>query len=146
MHDKLLILVVDCFHPVASLILDSASIRPEGFLSPIMLLAVITVAVAMVVLVVVDAIIGVVVVVSGVPSIIKLSFVIFGSLHRIVILLACSIPIGWAYAFHQDKASSVRVPIANVTLFSSAQLLRENTNLVCSNQRMRPTAPSVPLK
>ncbi|GJS68814.1 hypothetical protein Tco_0683379 [Tanacetum coccineum] len=25
----------------------------------------------------------------------------------------------WAYAFHQDKASSVRVPVANVTLFSS---------------------------
>nr|GEY83752.1 putative reverse transcriptase domain-containing protein [Tanacetum cinerariifolium] len=30
---------------------------------------------------------------------------------------------GWAYAFHQDKASSVRVPVANVTLFSSAHLL-----------------------
>ncbi|GJY67585.1 hypothetical protein Tco_0469823 [Tanacetum coccineum] len=40
-----------------------------------------------------------------------------------VILLACSIPISWAYAFHQDKASSVRVPVANVTLFSLAQLL-----------------------
>ncbi|GJY25645.1 hypothetical protein Tco_0400371 [Tanacetum coccineum] len=45
-----------------------------------------------------------------------------------VILLACSIPIGWAYAFHQDKASSVRVPVANVTLSSSAHLLRENTD------------------
>ncbi|GJW20342.1 putative ribonuclease H-like domain-containing protein, partial [Tanacetum coccineum] len=61
------------------------SIRPEGFLSFIMLLAVITVAVAMVVLVVVDAIIGVVVVVSGVPLIIQLSFVIVGSLNRIVL-------------------------------------------------------------
>ncbi|GKG09155.1 hypothetical protein Tco_0337901, partial [Tanacetum coccineum] len=29
---------------------------------------------------------------------------------------------GWAYAFQQDKASSVRVPVANVPLFSSAQL------------------------
>ncbi|GJR06222.1 hypothetical protein Tco_0529206 [Tanacetum coccineum] len=92
MHDKLLILVADYFHPVASLTLDSArscvmqsafltqrtvssipivfswsnSIRHGGFLSPIMMLAVITVAVAMVVLVVVDAIIGVVVIVSGV--------------------------------------------------------------------------------
>ncbi|GJV76454.1 hypothetical protein Tco_1508038 [Tanacetum coccineum] len=28
----------------------------------------------------------------------------------------------WAYAFHQDKASSVKVPVANVTLFSSAHL------------------------
>ncbi|GKG21288.1 hypothetical protein Tco_0383883, partial [Tanacetum coccineum] len=36
----------------------------------------------------------------------------------------------WAYAFHQDKASSVRVPVANVTLFSLAHLLRENTDSV----------------
>nr|GEY03652.1 hypothetical protein [Tanacetum cinerariifolium] len=43
-----------------------------------------------------------------------------------VILLACSIPIGWAYAFHQDKASLVRVQVANVTLSSSAHLLCEN--------------------
>ncbi|GJW49789.1 hypothetical protein Tco_0091140 [Tanacetum coccineum] len=45
-----------------------------------------------------------------------------------------------------DKASSVKVPVANVTLFSSAHLLRENTDSVRSNQRIRPTAPSVPLK
>ncbi|GKC15274.1 hypothetical protein Tco_1012056 [Tanacetum coccineum] len=70
-----------------------------------------------------------------------------------------------AYAFHQDKASSVKVPVAKVTLFSSAHLLRENTGTlvkvtlfssahllrentdsVRSNQRIRPTAPSVPLK
>ncbi|GJR54759.1 putative reverse transcriptase domain-containing protein [Tanacetum coccineum] len=43
----------------------------------------------------------------------------------------------WAYAFHQDKASSVKVPVANVTLSSSAHLLRENTDSVRSNQRMR---------
>ncbi|GJW02286.1 reverse transcriptase domain-containing protein [Tanacetum coccineum] len=43
----------------------------------------------------------------------------------------------WAYAFHQDKASLVRVPVANVTLSSSAHLLRENTDSVRSNQRMR---------
>ncbi|GJT92656.1 hypothetical protein Tco_1081501 [Tanacetum coccineum] len=36
----------------------------------------------------------------------------------------------WACAFHQDKASSVKVPIANVTLSSSAHLLRENSELV----------------
>nr|GEX74129.1 hypothetical protein [Tanacetum cinerariifolium] len=35
---------------------------------------------------------------------------------------------GWAYAFLQDKASLVRVPVANVTLSSLAYLLRENTN------------------
>nr|GEX80703.1 retrovirus-related Pol polyprotein from transposon TNT 1-94 [Tanacetum cinerariifolium] len=35
---------------------------------------------------------------------------------------------GLAYAFHQDKASLVRVPVANVTLSSSAHLLRENTD------------------
>ncbi|GJU10036.1 hypothetical protein Tco_1132432 [Tanacetum coccineum] len=45
--------------------------------------------------------------------------------------------ISWAYAFHQDKASSVKVPVANVTLSSSAHLLRENTDSVRSNQRMR---------
>ncbi|GJW40578.1 hypothetical protein Tco_0066423, partial [Tanacetum coccineum] len=45
-----------------------------------------------------------------------------------------------------DRASLVKVPVANVTLFSSAQLLRENIDSVRSNQRMRPTAPSVPLK
>ncbi|GJS75558.1 reverse transcriptase domain-containing protein [Tanacetum coccineum] len=44
---------------------------------------------------------------------------------------------GWAYAFHQDKASLVRVPVANVTLTSLAHLLRENTDSVRSNQRMR---------
>ncbi|GJU11804.1 hypothetical protein Tco_1134200 [Tanacetum coccineum] len=60
-----------------------------------------------------------------------------------VIRLACSTPIGWAYAFHQDKSSSFRVPVANVTLFSSPHLLRENTDLVRSNQRIRPTAPYV---
>ncbi|GJW91467.1 hypothetical protein Tco_0169020 [Tanacetum coccineum] len=49
-------------------------------------------------------------------------------------------------AIIRDKASSVKVPVANVTLFSSAHLLRENTDLVCSNQQMRPTSPSVPLK
>ncbi|GKE42111.1 hypothetical protein Tco_1469395 [Tanacetum coccineum] len=43
----------------------------------------------------------------------------------------------WAYAFHQNKASLVRVPVANVTLSSSAHLLRENTNSVHSNQQIR---------
>ncbi|GKC59943.1 hypothetical protein Tco_1087541 [Tanacetum coccineum] len=37
---------------------------------------------------------------------------------------------GWAYAFHQDRASSVRVPVANVTLFSLVHLLQENTHSV----------------
>nr|GEU87352.1 reverse transcriptase domain-containing protein [Tanacetum cinerariifolium] len=58
---------------------------------------------------------------------------------------ASSIPIGCVNEFHQDKASSVRVPVANFTLQSSIQLLQENTDLVCSNQRMRPTKPSVPV-
>ncbi|GJZ37252.1 hypothetical protein Tco_0583443 [Tanacetum coccineum] len=47
-----------------------------------------------------------------------------------------------AYEFHQDRASSVKVPVANATLFSSAQLLRENTNSVRSNQRMRSSSRS----
>ncbi|GKA59742.1 hypothetical protein Tco_0759055 [Tanacetum coccineum] len=46
----------------------------------------------------------------------------------VVVVFLLSSNFCWAYAFHQDKASSVRVPVANVTLFSSAQLLRENTD------------------
>nr|GEU69869.1 hypothetical protein [Tanacetum cinerariifolium] len=82
-----------------------SSIRLKGFWPFILLLTVIIVTVA-VVLVIVDTIIGIVVVV-GAPSIIKLAFV----------------TTGWVYAFHQDKASSVRVPVANVTFFFSTQLL-----------------------
>ncbi|GJS61179.1 hypothetical protein Tco_0655963 [Tanacetum coccineum] len=66
--------------------------------------------------VIVVVIIGVVVIVGGVSSILKFSF---------------------------DKASSDRVPVANVTLSSSTHLLRENTDSVHSNQRMRPTTPFV---
>ncbi|GJY21839.1 hypothetical protein Tco_0394405 [Tanacetum coccineum] len=125
-------------HPVSSLTLNSArscvmqsafltqrkassiptvfswggSIRLKVFLSSILLLAVIIVAVAMVFLVV----------------------------------LVIGVVEGWVYAFNQDKASSVRVPVANVTFFSSAQFLRENTDSVRSNQRMMPTAPFIPLK
>ncbi|GJX90432.1 hypothetical protein Tco_0343758 [Tanacetum coccineum] len=40
----------------------------------------------------------------------------------------------WACAFHQDKTSSVKVPVANVTLFSSVHLLRENTDSVRSTR------------
>ncbi|GJW71107.1 hypothetical protein Tco_0128024 [Tanacetum coccineum] len=104
-------------------------ISPNSFLSSILLVVVIivTVVIVMVILiVVVVAIVGVVIVVA-----------IFG----VVVVFD-----GWAYAFHQDKASLVRVPVANVTLTSLAHLLRENTDSVRSNQRMRSTAPFVPLK
>nr|GEU64444.1 hypothetical protein [Tanacetum cinerariifolium] len=109
------------------------SISSDSFLPSILLLVVIFVTVVIVVVilivvvvvivrvVIVVVIIGVVVVFGDVSSILKLLFVITG----------------WTYAFHQDKASSVRVPVANVTLFSSAQLLRENTESVRSNQQMR---------
>nr|GFB22244.1 hypothetical protein [Tanacetum cinerariifolium] len=53
---------------------------------------------------------------------------------------------GWAKEFHQDRASSVKVPVANFTLQSLVQLLWENTNSVRSNQRISPIAPSEPLK
>ncbi|GKG54240.1 hypothetical protein Tco_0557763, partial [Tanacetum coccineum] len=55
------------------------NIRPESFLSFVLLSVVIIVAVATVVLVVVDAIVGVVVVENS--SVNKLSLVIIGSLH-----------------------------------------------------------------
>ncbi|GKC82548.1 hypothetical protein Tco_1138265 [Tanacetum coccineum] len=45
------------------------------------------------------------------------SFLCFGTIVQ-AILLACSIPMGWAYAFHQDKASSVKFPF-----FSSQKFL-----------------------
>ncbi|GJV69181.1 hypothetical protein Tco_1484690 [Tanacetum coccineum] len=48
-----------------------------------------------------------------------------------------------AYAFHQERRHRLEVPEANVNLSSSAHMLRENTDSVRSNQRMRPTAPSV---
>ncbi|GKD14240.1 hypothetical protein Tco_1198647, partial [Tanacetum coccineum] len=142
------------------------NISPGGF-SPYILLVVtlVTVVIVVVVLVVVVigvvivvAIIGVVFVIGGVSFIIKLLFVIIvWGLEAITFpsMLLGNPPMkasrsfsvfGWAYVFHQDKASSVRVPVANVTLFSSAHLLRENTDSVLSNQRIRPTAPSVPLK
>ncbi|GJU51422.1 hypothetical protein Tco_1220977 [Tanacetum coccineum] len=100
------------------------SISPKGFLLLVLLL------VEIIVTVVIVIVILIVVVGDDVSLIVKLLFVI----------------IGWAYAFYQDRVSSVKVPVANVTLFSSAQLLRENTDSVLSNQQMRSTAPSVPLK
>ncbi|GJR33390.1 hypothetical protein Tco_1109622 [Tanacetum coccineum] len=127
------------------------SINLKGFLSSILLSVVIIVTVVIVVVILI------VVVVDDVPFILKLSFVIIGFLHGITFsefgtmfghknANSWNLLISWAYAFHQDKASSVKVPVANVTLFSSAHLLRENTDSVRSNQRIRPTAPSVPLK
>ncbi|GKE61862.1 hypothetical protein Tco_1512229 [Tanacetum coccineum] len=120
-------------HPVASLTLDSArscvmhsafltqrkassiptifswggSISPEGFLSSIPLLAIIIVAVVMVVLIVVDAIIGVVVVVSGVPSIIKLSFVIIDFVHRIVLCYLIHQPLSYGNGFVPVQTHSI---------------------------------------
>ncbi|GJU29585.1 hypothetical protein Tco_1173174 [Tanacetum coccineum] len=146
-------------------------ISPNSFLSSILLLVVVMVILVVIVVAIVEVVIvvaiigvvveimiiveitifGIVVVVSGVPSIIKLSFAISGFLHRITLYQTIKfifhfLDLGWAYAFHQDKASSVRVPVSNVTLSSSAHLLRENTDSVGSNQRMRPTTHSVPLK
>ncbi|GJR40341.1 hypothetical protein Tco_1216025 [Tanacetum coccineum] len=61
--------------------------------------------------IIVVAIIGVVVVVGGVPSIIDLSFA--GHVHST-----------------RTRHHQLKVPVANVTLFSSAHLLRENTDSV----------------
>ncbi|GKB83834.1 hypothetical protein Tco_0950729, partial [Tanacetum coccineum] len=101
-------------------IVSTVSISPEGFLPSILLVVVIIVTVVIVtviLVVVVVAIVGVNYALLSDPLALRLCDPI-----------ACSIPIGWAYAFHQDKASSVRVPVENVTLSSSAYLLRENTD------------------
>ncbi|GJY22856.1 hypothetical protein Tco_0396514 [Tanacetum coccineum] len=83
---------------------------------------------------------------SFLPSILLLLVIIVAVAIVVTIILVVVVVEGWANEFHQDKASSVRVPVANFTLQSSVQLLWENTDSVRSNQRMRPTAPSVPLK
>ncbi|GJU00773.1 hypothetical protein Tco_1111111 [Tanacetum coccineum] len=158
---KLLILVGAPFtQGTVSIIPIGGSISPEGFLPSILLLVVIIVTVlivAVILVVVVIAIVGVVIVVvfigivvviGGVSSIFKLSFMIIDFLRIIVFYYLLHQPLGygngflqslrlrsgWAYVFHQDKASSVRVRVANVTLFSSAHFLRENTDSVRSNQ------------
>nr|GEV99346.1 hypothetical protein [Tanacetum cinerariifolium] len=64
----------------------------------------------------------------------------------VVIVVAVVIVVVEANEFHQDKASSVRVPVANFTMQSSVQLLLENTNSVRLNQHMSLTTPSVPFK
>ncbi|GJW58480.1 hypothetical protein Tco_0105211, partial [Tanacetum coccineum] len=113
------------------------SISSKGFLLPILLLVVIIVTVvivAVILVVVVVVIVGVVIVVAIIRIVVVVMII------GVVVVVG-----GWAYAFHQDKASSVRVPVANVTLSFSEHLLRENTDSVRSNQRMSPTAPSVPL-
>ncbi|GKA46258.1 hypothetical protein Tco_0739141 [Tanacetum coccineum] len=46
----------------------------------------------------------------------------------IMVILVVVVVEGWANEFHQDKASSVRVPVENFTLLSSVQLLQENTD------------------
>ncbi|GKB28818.1 hypothetical protein Tco_0868219 [Tanacetum coccineum] len=94
-HDKSLILVGASFTQgkvpsIPTIFSWGSSISPDGFLSSILMLVVIIVAVIIVVVtvilvVVVVAIIVVVVVVGGVSSIIELSFMIIGSLHRIVL-------------------------------------------------------------
>ncbi|GJY58631.1 hypothetical protein Tco_0458523 [Tanacetum coccineum] len=145
---------------------------PSILLVVILVTVVIVVVVLVVVVigvVIVVAIIGVVFVVGGVSFIIKLSFVIIvwgleaitfpsmllgnppmkasRSLSVFGTMLGHMTASSWnLLTLGICKALSVRVPVANVTLFSSAHLLQENTNSVLSNQRIRPTAPSVPLK
>ncbi|GJS78725.1 hypothetical protein Tco_0728606 [Tanacetum coccineum] len=109
------------------------SISSEGFLSFILLLVVIIVTVvivAVILVVVVVVIVGVVIVVAIIRIVVVVMII------RVVVIVG-----GWVYAFHQDKASLVRVPVANVTLSSSTHLLRENTDSVRLNQRMSLIAP-----
>ncbi|GKB62435.1 hypothetical protein Tco_0918621 [Tanacetum coccineum] len=106
------------------------SISPEGFLPPILLLVVIIVTVvivAVILVVVVVAIVGVVIVVAiiGVVVVVMIIRVVV-VVDVQVILLACSIPIGWAYEFHQDKASLVRI----VSIFHCRKLCASR---VCGN-------------
>ncbi|GJR07608.1 hypothetical protein Tco_0790260 [Tanacetum coccineum] len=70
------------------------------------------------------------------PSI-MLVVIIVAVVIVVTVIVVVVVGEGWANEFHQDKASSVRVPVVNFTLQLSVQLLRENTDSVHSNQRMR---------
>nr|GEU51971.1 reverse transcriptase domain-containing protein [Tanacetum cinerariifolium] len=144
-------------------IISMVSISHEGFMPSILLLVVVIVTVVIVVVimvVVVAAIDGVVivvliigvevvvmiigvVVVVGVSFIINLSLVITGNPSM---KASRSFSESYTIVGHKDRASSVEVPVANFTLQSSVQLLRENTNFVRSNQQISLIAPSEPLK
>ncbi|GJY93611.1 hypothetical protein Tco_0509393 [Tanacetum coccineum] len=146
-HYKLWILIVghlshkgtiSHYHPLGR------QLSPERFLASILLLVVI------IVTVVIGIVIMIVVVDVGYVDASRQKFgarlvVKFPSI-LIVILIGLFIPISWALCIHQGHGISVRVPVANVTLSSSAHLLQENTDSVRSNQWMRSIAPSVPLK
>ncbi|GKC96131.1 hypothetical protein Tco_1161573, partial [Tanacetum coccineum] len=109
-----------CTQRTVSSIPIVGSISSEGFLSFILLVVVIIVTVVIIVVilvVVVVVIVGVVIVVA-----------IIGIVVVVMIIGVVVVVGGWAYAFHQDKASLIRVPVANVTLSFSAHLLRENTD------------------
>ncbi|GKC21184.1 hypothetical protein Tco_1023334, partial [Tanacetum coccineum] len=65
------------------------------------------------------------------PSILLLLVIIIVvAIVVMVIVVVVVVGEGWANELHQDKASSVRVPVANFTLQSSVQLLLENTDSV----------------
>nr|GEW77783.1 hypothetical protein [Tanacetum cinerariifolium] len=91
---------------VASLTLDSANSSVMQVVIVVVILIVVVVAIVGMVIVVVFMIIVTFpsILLGNPPMKTSMSFSIFVQ----VIRLACYIPIVWAYAFHQDKASSVR--------------------------------------
>ncbi|GKB79498.1 hypothetical protein Tco_0946393 [Tanacetum coccineum] len=95
--------VMHCTLPTKGMrsVISMVSISLEGFLPSILLLVMIIVAVvivAVILVVVVVTIVGVVIVVMIIGV-----FVIVTIIRVVVVVV-----VGWAYAFHQDKASSVR--------------------------------------
>ncbi|GJX31749.1 hypothetical protein Tco_0241604 [Tanacetum coccineum] len=116
----------------------SDSIRPEGFLSSVLLWLVINIAV-------VSVSVTVVVVVES-SSVVKLSFSLrfrggnipFNTsrqspdenFHHFLIIWHHSGTQGWAKESHHDRASSVKVPVANFTLQSS--FIGWSTGTLCS--------------
>nr|GEV63226.1 putative ribonuclease H-like domain-containing protein [Tanacetum cinerariifolium] len=87
---------------IPTILISGGSVRHEGFRPSILLLTVIILTVAIVVavvLVIVDTISGIVVVVVGAPSIIKLAFVITGSLHRTTLYYLIHRPLGYVDGF-----------------------------------------------
>ncbi|GKB19805.1 hypothetical protein Tco_0853728 [Tanacetum coccineum] len=143
------------------------SINLEGFLSSMLLLVVIIVMVVFVVViwvvifvnvivgVIIVVVFGIVVVGGGVSSIFNLSFVIVDSFSCYWSSACPGVFVSIMLMYEnnslvlKDTTESFRIQDRygnNGMSNPSAQLLRENTNSVRSTQRLRSTAPSIPLK
>ncbi|GJY20132.1 hypothetical protein Tco_0392698 [Tanacetum coccineum] len=146
--------VMQCTLPTEGMrsIISTVSISLEGFLPSILLLVMIIVTVVIVAVILVVVVVAVIaVMIIGLPpkfevfEAVTFPSMLWGSppmkasisFSEFGTMFGHKTANSWNLLTPGDNASSVRVPVANVTLFSSAQLLREYIDSVRSNQRMR---------